>query len=182
MARRKVFISYHHKDEDEVNNFINRFAHTEGIFIPKVLGAGMSTDIINSNNPEYVMSQIRSKYLQDSTVTIVLIGSCTHSRRYIDWEIKASLRQGGTLPNGLIAIVLPSQNNSAWIPLRFENNWNRNHDNCYARYNAYPSNGLVLAEYIEDAYNARTSRAHLITNSQNMMSYNLKCKMHQVTH
>jgi hypothetical protein len=36
------------------------------------------------------MSEIRRKYLGNASVTIVLIGSCTHSRRYVDWEIKLS--------------------------------------------------------------------------------------------
>lgn len=44
----------------------------------------------DSNNPEYIMRRIREEKLHDSTVTIVLIGNCTHSRRYVDWEIKAS--------------------------------------------------------------------------------------------
>lgn len=53
------------------------------------------------------MRKIREQKLEDSTVTIVLVGSCTHSRRYVDWEVKASLQQGQSLPNGLITINLP---------------------------------------------------------------------------
>ena len=54
------------------------------------------------------MAEIRRKYLLDSSVTILLIGSCTHSRRYVDWEIKSSLRRGMNVPSGLLAYVLPS--------------------------------------------------------------------------
>jgi len=35
------------------------------------------------------MRRIREEKLQDSTVTIVLVGNCTNSRRYVDWKIKA---------------------------------------------------------------------------------------------
>ncbi len=76
---------------------------------PKYWVANDNYDFINSTDTDYVMKCIRENYLSDSTVTIVLIGSCTHSRRYVDWEIKSSLRQGQyTTPNGLIGILLPS--------------------------------------------------------------------------
>ena len=35
--------------------------------------------------------------------------SLSHSRRYVDWEIKTSLRRGSYTPNGLLGIILPSQ-------------------------------------------------------------------------
>lgn len=125
-VRRKLFISYFRSDQREVDPFIHRWATVEGLFIPKVLGAGTNYDLIKSSNPEYVMSRIRRYFLGDSTVTIVMVGSCTHGGRYIDWEIKASFRRGeDDLPNGLIGILLPSQGNAAYLPPRFEQNWNR---------------------------------------------------------
>jgi hypothetical protein len=180
--KRKVFISFHQNDRKEVDAFIERFATREGIFIPKVLGVSDNDDFINSTNPEYVMTQIRQKYLEDSTVTIVLIGKCTHSRRYVDWELKTSLRQGSYTPNGVIGIILPSKGNMAYMPARLEANWNKEHNNCYARYWVYPQSGEALTRWIEDAFNARTQRANLIQNSQEMMRYNQRCKECGVTH
>ena len=86
-SQKKVFISYFKEDKIEVDEFIYNFRN---VFIPKVLGANDNDDFINSSNTDYVMQHIREKYLQDSTVTIVLLGSCTHSRRYVDLEIKSS--------------------------------------------------------------------------------------------
>ncbi|MFF2591027.1 TIR domain-containing protein [Peribacillus butanolivorans] len=86
--RRKVFISYHKEDQDEVISFIQKFSDDKSIFIKRLLS--MTDDIINSNDSKYVMSQIRRKFLQDSTVTLVMIGKCTWARRYVDWEIKSS--------------------------------------------------------------------------------------------
>jgi hypothetical protein len=181
-TQRKVFISFHQKDRPEVDNFINRWASNGGVFISKALGVSDNDDLIKSTDPEYVMSKIREKYLGDSTVTIVLIGKCTHSRRYVDWEIKASLRQGNFTPNGLLGILLPSCGNSAHLPSRFKDNWQKVESNCYARYRAYPTSDQQLAAWIEDAYNARTARAHLIQNTVDMMKYNGKCLACGITH
>ncbi len=181
-TKRRVFISHHKADKTEVDAFINQFAHIDGVFTPYVLGANNNDAFINSTDTNYVMSQIRSKYLQDTTVTIVLVGSCTHSRRYVDWELKSSLTQGSTLPNGLMGIVLPSQNNSAHLPDRLKENWQRNDSDCYARYWSYPNSAEQLGQNIEDAFSARTVRAHLIKNSRDMMKYNAVCKVHEVTH
>jgi hypothetical protein len=182
LIRRKVFISHFKSDRFEVDAFIDYFANTHDVFIPKVLGANDNDDFINSSNTDYVMQRIREEYLQDSTVTIVLLGSCTHSRRYVDWEIKSSLRQGQYVPNGLMGIVLPSRNNTAYLPPRLEENWNEKHHNCYARYWSYPNSPTQLADWIEDAYSARTARAQLIQNAQDMMKYNARCKICGVTH
>ncbi|WP_434509812.1 TIR domain-containing protein [Desulfitobacterium sp. AusDCA] len=180
--KRRVFISHYKGDRTEVDDFVQKFAIEEKVFTPYVLGANDNDEFINSANPEYVMTQIRKKYLLDTTVTIVLIGSCTHSRRYIDWELKSSLKQGEYTPNGVMGIILPSKGNSAYLPPRLEDNWSKGHENCYARYWVYPKTAEQLGAWIEDAFNARTSRAHLIKNSQDMMKYNAKCKICGITH
>jgi len=173
--RRKVFISHFKGDKKEVEDFIQKYGNEERVFIPRVLGANENDDFINSSNTDYVMNQIRNKYLQDTTVTIVLIGSCTHSRRYVDWEIKSSLRQGNYTPNGLIGILLPGMGNSGHLPPRFKENFNKESNNCYARYYSYPNSSASLGRWIDDAYHARTTRNNHINNSQGMMKYNSKC-------
>jgi hypothetical protein len=182
MAKRKVFISFFQGDEDGVSEFIDKWATEAGVFTPKVLGVSDEDDFIDSDNPEYVMSQIREKYLGDSSVTIVLIGPCTHSRRYVDWELKASLRRGKYTPNGLIGILLPTQGGSAHLPPRFKENWVEGEASCYARYRNAPTSASQLASWIEDAFDARTTRADLIENAATMMKYNATCKVHKVTH
>ena len=180
--KRRVFISHYKGDSTQVEAFIDYFANQQKVFTPYVLGANSNDDFIDSTNTDYVMTQIRKKYLLDTTVTIVLVGNCTHSRRYVDWEIKSSLRQGEYTPNGLIGIILPSQGTSAHLPPRLEANWTSGHVNCYARYWVYPSTADQLGQWIEDAYSARASRAHLISNSQDMMRYNARCKVCNTTH
>ena len=170
-TRRKVFISHYGADRTAVRNFIDKWSN---VFIAKELGVYTDEDFIDSNDGNYVMSQIRKNYLSDSTVTIVLMGTCTHSRRYIDWEIKSSLRQGSYIPNGLLGIVLPSLSNAPSIPERFSENFSKSTE-CYASYHWAPSSEEQLGKWIEEAFESRTSKAYLIKNSQAMWSYNKKC-------
>ena len=137
-VKRKVFISHYKGDKDEVEAFIDEFCNKENVFTPRVLGANENDEFIDSSDTDYVMTQIRKKYLEDSTVTIILIGRCTHSRRYVDWELKSSLRQGEYTPNGVLGILLKSKGNSGHLPPRLKDNWSKSED-CYAVYRSYPS-------------------------------------------
>lgn len=177
-TRRKCFISYYGGDRLAVKKFIEDF---KDVFIDKSIGVSDNDDFINSTNSDYVMSKIREKYLGDSTVTICLIGSCTHNRRYIDWELKASLRQGTYTPNGLLGIILPYQGNEAHLPKRFNENWHSS-DRGYAKYMVYPKYKSDLRGWIEDVHQRRISRPELIRNSQEMMKYSKKCLVHGITH
>ncbi len=182
-TKHRVFVSYYQGDEDEVKKFIEKWAEDKGVFTAYAIGVSDDDEFINSDDPEYVMTQIRKNYMADTTVTIVLVGKCTHSRRYVDWEIKTSLRQGEKyIPNGLLAILLPSAGDSAHLPPRFKDNWNRDEKDCYARCRPAPTSADELRGWIEDAYKARTERAHLIKNSAEMFKYNHKCLVHDVIH
>ena len=182
-VRRKVFISHYKGNSAAAGNFIDKWAYGEGVFIPKQLGVYNDEEFIDSDDTDYVMSQIRKKYLGDSTVTIVLMGTCTHSRRYVDWEIKSSLQQGETSPNGLLGIVLPGIEKAPHLPERFSKNFS-NDQPCYALYHWAPDSADQLGRWIDAAYAARTdlNKTKLISNSQDMWKYNHKCKVCGVTH
>ena len=177
--RRKCFISYHHADQNEVSQFVHSFDHEQDAFIARGLGQEMSEDIINSTNTDYVMSRIRQLYLGDSTVTLVMLGKCTWSRRYVDWEIQSSLRQGeSTTPNGLLAIKLPSYERGQKIfPDRLNKNLKQSdaEEDCYARWTAYPSTTAQLVDAIEAAHQRRTTHQQWIANPRDRMSYNRQC-------
>ncbi|WP_436162987.1 TIR domain-containing protein [Mesorhizobium sp. LjRoot246] len=176
IVRRKCFISYHHADQEAVNAFVRNFDHERDSFIARGLGEEMPGDVIDSTNTDYVMARIRQRFLSGSTVTIVLLGRCTWARRYVDWEIQASLRQGAyTTPNGLLGIKLPTFTS---FPERFNENlssdWPRT--DCYARHMEYPASTQVLVDAIEAAYQRRTTHARLIVNRRERMSYNRQCQ------
>ncbi len=168
-TRRKCFISYHHADEGEVQEFIQTFDHDQDVLIARGIGASMSGDIINSLNADYIKSQIRSKYLQDTTVTIVMVGRETWGRRFVDWEIAASLRNTTTSSaSGLMAITLPSAANyvGKQLPARVQDNFDG--ESGYARWWKYPNSSAGLATLIEEAYSARTVLANLRDNSRSL--------------
>jgi hypothetical protein len=173
ISRHKCFISFHHADEDQVETFIETFAST---FIPRVLGVSDEDDFINSEDTEYVMDQIREKYLTDSTVTIVLVGRCTWARRYVDWEVYSTLRNDKyNRRSGLVAITLPSAANYSGkcLPPRVADNV---HDaDGYARWYKYPSSQTTLQAWIEEAFNARISKIELIDNTRSRMIHNSRC-------
>jgi hypothetical protein len=191
--KRNVFISSFHADQAEVDSFIYNCTKVAKIFTAKALGTFDNEDFIDSDNPEYVMSQIREKYIGDASITIVLVGKCTHSRRYVDWEIKSSLRRGQSLPNGLLAYVLPSATpppgeprwSRKWphVPPRLAANWNYEHqDLCYARYYEMPPSTDDVRRNVEAAFLDRTNRADLIKNGSDMMKNNAKCNVCGVWH
>jgi hypothetical protein len=172
-TRRKCFISYHHADEAEVQAFIQTFDHNRDVLIARGIGASMSGDIINSTNEEYIKSKIRSNYLRDTTVSIVMVGRETWGRKFVDWEVAASLRNTSTsTASGLLAITLPSAANYAGkqLPARVDDNLDG--ESGYARWWKYPTSAESLARLIEEAYAARTSRASLRDNSRPLRSRN----------
>lgn len=168
-VRHKCFIAYHHADQGALDQFLKDFGGTSGTFIHR--GISMAEDIINSEDVDYVMSRIRTLYLQDSTVTIVLQGHCTWARKFVDWEVQASLRQPKDgLPNGLIAILEPGRERSS-LPDRVK----LNVESKYATYYKYPAKSADLARWIDDAFDARTSRANLIKNPRDRYAINRPC-------
>lgn len=103
----KTFISF--KTEDEGFKLaIQSWDHVDTI--------DKSLNIpITSDDPDYVLRQIRENYLRDSTVTIFLIGD--HSSEslgaieqyYIKKELQASLYDGQrNSKSGILGVVLPS--------------------------------------------------------------------------
>ncbi len=102
--RHKVFISYHHDEDQECKD---RFVKMMGSnIIDRSVDVG---DIVDSHLPlDEVRRRIRDDFIADATVTIVLIGRCTWKRKHVDWEIGSSLRDTEKNPRcGLLGIWLP---------------------------------------------------------------------------
>jgi hypothetical protein len=170
MARHKCFVSYHSADEGVLQRFKRDFDDTQDAFIFR--GQAMPEDLVNSNNDDYVIGEIRRRFLEDSSVTVVLAGRCTWSRKFVDWEIQASLRQPADgSPNGLLAILADPTATEGRLPERVK----LNYDSGYCRFYPYPQSDWQLTSWIDDAYNARTSRASLIQNPRARKQYDDPC-------
>ncbi len=102
--RHNVFVSYHHNQDQAHKTRFERLMRSKIVDMSVNLG-----DIIGENQPtEAVLQQIREDHIARVSVTVVLIGRCTWKRKYVDWEIGASLRDTPTNPRcGLIGILLP---------------------------------------------------------------------------
>ena len=172
-VRHKTFISYHVDDHEEVEKFIKTFDHSRDVFIARALGSDQTMDeLIDSENDEYVMRRIREDQIKDSTVTLLFIGKNTWNRKFVDWELAASLHQGSKagLPNGVLAILSPKLS-KAIVPDRFVDNW----ETGYANFHPFPKDRIQLAKWIEQAFESREDKdkRELIKNGRRKLRRNL---------
>lgn len=175
-TRHKCFLSYHIDDADEVATFVDDYGD---VFIAKVLGITPEDDFVDSDDTDYVMDEIRERYLTDSTVTMVMVGKCTWSRRFVDWEVYSSLRNDkSNKRSGLMAVTLPSAATYTGkkLPARVADNvLGSDGDEGYARWWKYPTSAESLRSRIEIAYGARSSKVDLIDNTRARRMANANC-------
>ncbi len=101
----KVFISYHHENDQGYKESLVQFGKQHSIFIDQSVDTG---DISDNLRAESIREKIRDEYLRDSTVTIVLAGTETKRRKHVDWEIYSSMYDGAiNKKSGILAINLP---------------------------------------------------------------------------
>lgn len=103
----KVFISYHHKNDQYYKEELLRI-NNDSIFIDGSVDTG---DIDEDLPDERIRTIIRDDYLRDTTVTIVLAGAETARRKHIDWEIYSSMFDGPVnKKSGVLVVTLPGTN------------------------------------------------------------------------
>jgi len=163
-VRRDVFVSYHHGGDQTYYDSLSGTMHDR----LRLLTDNSLERRINSSNHSYIMRRIRENYLHGSSCTIVLCGGNTWRRKYVDWEIQASLAQ----QMGLVGIWLPTlpllPNNGTKKPSRLQDNI----DSGYAvwiSWSVIVANLTTLTDAIEQA-NATSKR--LIVNSRTRMEPN----------
>lgn len=139
-----VFLSYHHADGDAVADFMQRFGQRLG----DVYSVGVSDgdDFVSGCTDDHVLQRIREKYIKDAAVTIVLLGASTWGRRFVDWEIAASIACGPGLNSrlGLLAISLPDASGVRRLPPRLEACFSSGDHNAVWRGEPPSSSGELL--------------------------------------
>lgn len=100
MVKRKIFISYQHKDRMKAKGF-NLLQHNKNVEVDFV-GRHL-LDPVDSTNEQYIKSKIK-EMLHGTSVTAVLIGSETCDSQWVQYEIETSLEKNN--PNGIVAIGL----------------------------------------------------------------------------
>jgi antiphage defense system Thoeris ThsB-like protein len=163
--KRKIFVSYHHAgDQYYYGLFKNAYSEQYEVVYDNSLNRQIDSDNIN-----YVIQRIRDEYISGSSCTIVLCGAETRWRKYVDWEIKATLDK----QHGLLGVRLPT------TPINSQGSWykpDRLQDNLVSGYGIWTtwenlSRGGVsfLRDLIEKA---RAKSIALIKNDRPMMSRN----------
>jgi len=99
-AKRRVFVSYHHKgDQWYYNEFSRFFSDTFDVFHDKSLDRAYESD-----NTDYVRWQIRQNDITGSSCTIVLCGAATHSESTSTGRSRRRVDKR----HGLIGVWLPT--------------------------------------------------------------------------
>lgn len=119
----KVFVSYKY---DESRNFVDeierKFSNGNNIYKGEQNGNDLSY-----LSDDSIKRQLKEKIF-DTTVTIVLISPKINNSKWVPWEISYSLQEvqksdGRSRTNGVIAVVIPGQNNYKWA-IDDLGNWN----------------------------------------------------------
>lgn len=156
--RRKVFLSYHHGGDQAYYDEFSRLFHDQY----EAIRDNSLERIIQSDNTEYVMRQIRENYINGTSCTIVLIGAQSHERKYLDWEIKATLDKC----HGLIGIALPTHSKDSVgnviVPERF-------HDNYKSGYAGWAHWNWLTVQGLTQLINTAVAKPQLLINNTRTM-------------
>lgn len=101
----RVFISYHHKNDQAYKDWLVNMGAQHQIFHDWSVGIGDIDDRLSNQD---IRCKIRDDFLRSSTVTIVLVGTETRYRMHCDWEIYSSMINGKrNKKSGILVITLP---------------------------------------------------------------------------
>ncbi|MBE0440444.1 MAG: TIR domain-containing protein [Gammaproteobacteria bacterium] len=163
-VKRKVFVSYHHgNDRLYYDAFINLFSNKYDVVHDNSVERA-----VNSDSTDYVIRKIRENYITGSSCTILLCGSQTPWRKFVDWEIKATLDK----QHALIGVNLPTN------PLNEGGKYtvpDRLHDNIQSGFavwidwTTFTQSHEAVRQYIEIA---RSRSSQLIENSRPLRQRN----------
>ena len=145
-AKHRVFISYHHDNDEWAKRYLIGLNNQYGIFEDRSVDTGDIDDRLLTD--QVIREKIRDSYLRDSTVTILLVGTETKHRKHIDWEIHSSMYDGKVNKrSGILVVQLPSTNpdcvfaaygdrekaeiypfpNWSWVPVTGRSEFERRH-------------------------------------------------------
>lgn len=162
--RRSIFVSYHHAgDQAYYDSFSQTFSETYGIVRDNSVDR-----LIDSDDTDYVMQRIRDNHITGTSCTIVLCGPQTPWRKYVDWEIKATLDK----EHGLIGVKLPNNpvtEGKFMVPDRLYDNISSG----YALWMTWEQLQAGGAEFLKSWVEAAIAKPdNLINNSREMRSRN----------
>jgi hypothetical protein len=165
-TKRKIFISYHHANDQAYYNQIS--AHFHDLY--DVVYDNSLDRKIDSDNSEYVMRAIRENFITGTSCTLVLCGAETPYRKFVDWEIKATLDK----EHALIGVILPTARiiqNKIIVPDRLHHNIVSGFAKIVNWQDLYNASG-GLKNIVDSAVLTSAFSKAKIQNSLPMMTYN----------
>lgn len=178
----KVYLSYDLDDRLEVEAFLDEFDFLNDSVLHRNF-AELPVDIVKNSDKHEVIHHLREQYLKDSAVTLLLLGKCTFAKRAVDLELMASLHGGrddmataaerGTLPNGLVAVMLKSYDENGFPSRLNENLVVDERELPYAVVIPYPDSKEALAEAVQEA--AERRRDKVPNNTPTMLLQDKAC-------
>ena len=184
-TRHRVFISYHHKNDDNYKEeFETKF---KNLFINESVQDG---EYDSELSDRYVKRLIQENNISLSTVVVVLIGAETYKRKHVDWEISAGLTEKVGGRSGLIGIILPSYYDNpvnkklkvgkyydSTIPARLNDNIKTKYAKIYKWEDASRINNsgeYYIKDWINAAFDRKNNESDKIENSRLQMEENLE--------
>jgi hypothetical protein len=159
----RVFVSYHHANDQR---YADRFTSVFHEQYEAVTDRSLD-EPLDSQNPDYIYQQIRDNYISGTSCTVVLCGAQSMNRKFIDWEIKATLDKR----HGLLGVALPTasrnMNGNIIVPDRLH----ANIQSGYAHWIGWTENAQEMLNAI-NAAREKAKSTWLINNSAPMKSRN----------
>ncbi|MBP1565289.1 MAG: TIR domain-containing protein [Oscillospiraceae bacterium] len=169
--KHNVFISFYHAEDQKYKDYIDKYL-SNNIINKSVMKGEYNPD----NSDEYIKRLIREEKISSSSVIVVLVGQNTKNRKHVDWEIYAGLRASINGNSGLVAIMLPSINKAPDGGYYYSDMPQRLADNVKSKYaSIYDWDYAVkyFDEIIQEAFDNRKLKRHLLDNSRPQMQRNL---------
>jgi hypothetical protein len=163
-VKHRIFVSYHHGgDQAYYEAFSKAFHGTYDVIYDNSLERR-----VDSGDVAYVRRQIRENYIAGSSCTIVLVGEETWRRKYVDWEIQATLDK----EHGLIGVRLPtaiqSADNKVIVPGRLYDNIESGFAH-WLSWHEITASAMQLQRYVAEAKSRNT---RLIVNTRERLLRN----------
>lgn len=165
LLRPRVFVSYHHRGDQWYYNEFSRIFHDQYEAIED-----RSLDRrYGSEDLDYVRWAVANNDIKGTSCTIVLCGAITGQRKFVDWEIKATLDD----KHGLIGIALPTAPRAANGAVTVPDRLHANVQSGYAVFQAWEQLTVAnLTNWIATARYNSQNRTSLIVNPRELKTRN----------
>lgn len=162
--RRSVFVSYHHGGDQA---FYDNLSALTDDRLQLIRDNSLERRIDSADNT-YILRRIREYHLHGSSCTVVLCGANTWRRKWVDWEIHASLDQQMSLV-GVWLPTLPLEGTGTRKPARLQDNIDRG----YAQWLSWSDIRTSATALVDAIERANAAPKRLLLNSRERMGRNL---------